>query len=117
MNELNKQFVFARLIPDLIVYAFSQGYQVTLGEAWRSPETCELYAKAGRGVSNSLHRRRLAIDLNLFKDGKYLTASHDYKFLGDYWKSLSGLGYRCCWGGDFESQDGNHFSIENLGIR
>lgn len=117
MTELNKQFLFTRFTADLIVYAYQQGFQVTFGEAWRSPETCELYAKAGKGISNSLHRRRLAIDLNLFKDGKYLTDLASYKILGDYWKSLSGLGYECAWGGDFKSQDANHFSIENLGVR
>ena len=90
MSELEKQFVFSRLVADLIVYAYQAGFTVTLGEAWRSPETCELYAKEGKGISNSLHRRRLAIDLNLFKDTNLLRDSKSYKILGDYWKSMSG---------------------------
>lgn len=119
MSELQKQFLFARLTADLIVYAFQQGYQVTLGEAYRPPETAELYARQGKGISNSLHRRKLAIDLNLFKDSQYLKDTASYKVLGDYWKSLSGLGYECCWGGDFKGPltDGNHFSLSHLGIK
>lgn len=117
MTELNKQIVFARLIPDLIIHAFQNGFQVTLGECYRPPETAKLYAEKGIGISNSLHRRRLAIDLNLFKDGKWLTDYDSYKVLGDYWKSLSGLGYQCVWGGDFKSRDLVHFSIEHLGIK
>ena len=52
------------------------------------------------------------MDFNLFKDGKYLTATEDYTQLGEYWESLGG-----CWGGRFSSADGNHFSLEHEGCK
>lgn len=110
-----KQRLFTRLVANLIEYAYQNGYEITLGEAYRTPEQAALNAKAGRGIANSLHGMRLAIDLNLFKNGVWLTASEDHKPLGDYWKSLHPS---CCWGGDFKpNADGNHYSIEYGGIK
>jgi len=117
MKEIEKQFLFSQLLAKLILFAYDKGFTITLGEAYRPPETAELYAKQGIGISNSLHRRRLAIDLNLFKDGSWLTDIPSYKILGDYWKSLSGKDHECAWGGDFKSRDLCHFSIEHLGSR
>lgn len=118
MTLRQKQSAFARLVADLIIEADRLGYEVTLGEAYRSPEEAARLAKAGKGVAKSLHTQRLAIDLNLFQGGKYLTASEAYRPLGLYWESRSTVGARCCWGGRFEPRaDGNHFSIEHEGRR
>lgn len=113
MSLLEKQKVFTRLLAKLIEHAYSLGYQITLGEAWRPQSTADYYAKIGKGIRNSLHTQRLAVDLNLFKGNKYFTHSKDYKQLGEYWESLSTEEYKCCWGGRF--RDGNHFSIEHGG--
>ena len=86
LGELQRSF--AKILPCLIRYAYKRGYEITLGEAWRPAVTAEYYAKIGKGTVNSLHRSRLAIDLNLFKNGKWLTKSEDYKFLGEYWEKL-----------------------------
>lgn len=108
------QELFMRLLPRLIDKAFALGYTVRGGELWRSDAAAAEYARQGKGIQNSLHRDKLAIDLNLFKDGKYLTASEDHRPLGEFWKSLHPL---CCWGGDFKDEkgmpkpDGNHYSI------
>lgn len=99
-----RQDEFSGLVARLIQKAHSLGYQVTLGEAYRPPETAEIYARQGRGIRRSLHCDRLAVDLNLFKDGRYLTASADYEELGEWWESVGGN-----WGGRFG--DGNHFSL------
>lgn len=116
---IEKQDHFAGCLAMLIVWARSRGYMVTMGEAWRSPETCALYAAAGKGSRNSLHPLRLATDLCLFDaHGKQLTEKSDYQPLGDYWKSLSTPEYRCAWGGDFPRLvDSNHFSMEHNGFR
>jgi len=53
---------------------------------------------------------RLAVDLNLFRGGKWLDKSEDHKQLGDYWESLAP---DARWGGRFG--DGNHYSIEHGG--
>lgn len=113
MTLKEKQTVFASLIPHLINDAIGLGYEVTLGEAWRSPFEAARLAKLGTGIKNSLHTSRLAIDLNLFKDGKYLTKTQDYQELGLIWESHSTVEYICHWGGKFG--DGNHFSIGHLG--
>ena len=63
------------MLPRLIDHAFESGYAVTLGDCYRDP-------RVKYGHKNSMHRKRLAVDLNLFKDGKYLTDSEDHKFLG-----------------------------------
>jgi hypothetical protein len=109
-----KQSRFARDVAKLIEWAFANGYELTFGECWRTPEQAALNAKNGKGIARSLHNERLAIDLNLYKNGTWLIASEDHKPLGDYWKSL---GADHCWGGDFTKKDGNHYSITNGGIK
>jgi hypothetical protein len=110
-----KQSLFARDVAKLILHAYDLGYEVTLGEAWRSPETAHIYAQKGIGTADSLHTMRLAIDLNLFRRGVYLDLTEHHTNLGAYWKSLSPQ-HR--WGGDFRpKRDGNHYSIEWQGRR
>ncbi len=110
-----KQRLFVRLVGELIRFAYASGYELTFGDAYRSPEQAKANAAAGSGIANSLHTQRLAIDLNLFKDGIYVTDSAAYKPLGDFWK---GLDAGCCWGGDFVTRaDGNHFSIQHNGVK
>jgi hypothetical protein len=95
-----KQSRFARLVGLLIIRADELGYELTFGDA---------YATSGHMVG-SLHYSRLAIDLNLFRDGKYLIKDEDHRELGEYWESLGGS-----WGGRFG--DGNHYSLEHEGRR
>jgi len=105
-----KQSRFVRLVGLLIQYAYAHGYELTFGEAWRTPEQAARNAAAGRGIRSSLHIDRLAIDLNLFRAGKFLDQSEDHRPLGEYWESLAP---DCRWGGRFG--DGNHYSIEHGG--
>lgn len=113
MTLRQKQSLFAKLAAGLILHAYKLGYEVTLGEAYRPKEMADLHAQQGKGISNSLHTQRLAIDLNLFKDGVYLTTSEAHKPLGDWWKKQHEL---CCWGGDFRpKRDGNHYSLTHGG--
>ena len=107
-----KQRLFTRNVAFLIEWAYKEGYELTVAEAYRTQEQSNLNAAAGKGISNSLHMDRLAIDLNLFKDGKYLTNSADHKPLGEFWKSLHPDNR---WGGDFSRPDGNHYSFSHNG--
>ncbi len=110
-----KQRLFTKLVGQLIDWSYRNGYEITLGDAYRSPEQAALNAKSGKGIANSLHTQRLAIDLNLFINGVYQVTSEAYKPLGDFWKSLDPS---CCWGGDFATHaDGNHFSITDGGVK
>jgi len=107
-----KQRLFTKLVGKLIEFAYANGYELTFGDAYRSPEQAKMNAAAGKGIVNSLHCERLAIDLNLFKLGTYLTATEDYRPLGEFWESLNA---ECAWGGRFSKPDGNHFSIRHAG--
>lgn len=113
MSLRAKQSAFARLIPKLLLHAEALGFEVTLGEAYRSPEEAARLAMVGKGILRSLHCQRLAIDLNLFRDGEYLTDSDAYAPLGEWWEAQSTPLYECAWGGRF--QDGNHFSLAHEG--
>jgi len=115
LSEFQKTFAYNA--AKLVIYAFDVlGYTCTLGEALRTPEQAEIYAKQGKGTINSLHLIKLAIDLNLFdKNGNYLTKTEDYSELGMYWKSLNPKNR---WGGDSKFRaDGNHFSMAPDGVR
>ena len=99
MTLRQKQSKFAYLLTILIQFAYVQGFEITLGDAARID-------RKGH-CKNSFHYKRLAIDLNLFLNGKYLINTLDYEILGKFWKSLD---ENCTWGGDFKNKDGNHFS-------
>ena len=95
-----KQSRFVKMVAELIRYAYGDGYELTFGDA---------YARSGH-KPNSLHYDRLAVDLNLFRDGVFLFRSEDHKPLGEFWESIGGS-----WGGRFG--DGNHYSLEHHGRR
>ena len=105
-----KQRFFLRLIAEFLEWAHRRGYEFSLGEAFRTPEQAALNAKFSKGIANSLHCDRLAIDLNLFIDGVYQTSTEAWKPLGEFWESKHPL---CRWGGRFG--DGNHLSLEHQG--
>jgi len=108
---LQLQWKFTRMVPKLIAQAHALGYEATLGDGFRDPRLHgDFGVKRGYGAAKSQHKRRLAIDLLLFKDGKYLTDTKDYAPLGLWWEQQGGA-----WGGRFE--DGNHFSLEYQGAK
>ena len=115
MTLFEKQVAFAQTIAKFLNRLDELGYQVTLGEAYRPKEIAQMYADQARGIANSLHCLRLAFDLNLFKDKKYLTKTEEYLEAGELWESYSNDDIQCCWGGRFN--DGNHFSIEHNGTK
>ena len=99
-----KQRFFTRMIGLLIEYAYQQGYELTFGDAYRDPRVHGAVGeKKSYSSAGSLHKQRLAVDFNLFKDGVFLTKTEDHRPLGEYWESLGGS-----WGGRFN--DGNHYS-------
>jgi hypothetical protein len=94
------------MIPRLIDKAIEMGFEVTLGDAYRDPRLFgEHGEEKGYGAARSFHKRRMAIDLNLFKDGVFQATTEAHRPLGEWWKSMGGS-----WGGDFRSPDGNHYS-------
>ena len=112
MTLREKQSLFAGLVGKLIQRAYDTGYELTFGDAFRSVEEATRLSKLGLGTKNSLHCIRLAIDLNLFKDGVYLNTTESHRSLGEWWEQQHSL---CRWGGRFS--DGNHYSLEHNGIK
>ena len=99
------------MVADLILKAYELGYEITLGDAYRDPRLHgDVGVKKGYGHAKSCHKVRLAIDLNLFKDGEYLEGSDAHRPLGEWWESQGGT-----WGGRFN--DGNHYSLEHEGMK
>lgn len=108
-----KQRLFVKLVGDLIDFAYTRGYEFSFGDAYRDPRLHgQIGTKIGYGHRNSNHKQRLAIDLNLFKEGEFLTSDKDHEPLGIYWESLHP---DCSWGGHF--QDSNHYSMKHNGMR
>lgn len=105
-----KQSRFVLMVADLIQFAYARGYEITFGEAYRPETTARAYEAAGKGIASSLHTKKLAIDLNLFRDGVYMSSTRDHTELGEYWESKGGT-----WGGRFN--DGNHYSLEHNGVK
>ena len=111
MTLQKKQAKFAQMVARLIDQAFAMGYEVTIGDAYRDPRVFgAIGVRQGYGHPKSAHKMRLAIDLNLFKNGAFLQSSEDHRPLGEWWESQGGT-----WGGRFD--DGNHYSLEHDGVK
>lgn len=114
MMLLNHQQRFAQLVALLLQWAFEHGYQITFGECYRTKEQAEWNEQHGKGIANSLHCLRLAIDLNVFQDDALLTTVDQHAPLGTFWKSLDS---DARWGGDFvHLPDAGHFSLTWQGV-
>lgn len=111
MTLREKQSKFTRMVADLLIKAYDLGYEITLGDAYRDPRVHGgIGVRMGYGHPKSCHKLRLAIDLNLFKDGVFLQTTNDHKELGEWWESQGGT-----WGGRFN--DANHYSLEHEGMK
>lgn len=110
---LQIQVEFTRLVPRLVDKAFALGFDATLGDAYRDPRVHgALGVKIGYGHPKSAHKQRLAIDINLFRDGKFMEGTEAHRELGEWWEQQHPLAR---WGGRFN--DGNHYSFEYQGVK
>lgn len=109
-----QQELFMRQLPRLIDKAHELGFEIRGGDLFRDPRAHGPLGKrvASYGNAFSCHKLKLAIDLLLFKDGKYLTTTEDYRMLGEWWEKQHPLN---CWGGRFD--DANHFSMTWQGLK
>ena len=106
MTLRQKQSKFCHMLALLILHSEQLGYELTMSRGYAS----EAANEADGGHPKSNHLNRLAIDLNLFKDGTFLSSTESHKPLGVYWESIGGT-----WGGRFN--DGNHYSLEHNGVK
>ena len=101
MSMIVEQAAFLQDACKLIQYAADQGWTVTGGELYRTPEQQEIYLKTGRSKTMaSNHLKRCAIDLNFFKNGQLIWDKQQLAPLGQYWESLNPKNR---WGGNFKS--------------
>jgi len=102
-----KQRMFTLMIARLILHAEMLGYRLTFGDAYRDD-------RVTYGHPNSVHRKRLAVDLNLFKlseseSWEYISDGAEHTPLHDYWDSIGGS--------ERIHDDMNHYSLEHGGVR
>ena len=109
MSNISEQADFLLDVGRLVQKATELGFVVTAGELYRTPEQQEIYLKTGRSSTmNSLHLKRLAVDFNIFRDGKLVGDKATLAPLGAYWESLHPLN---SWGGNGKKLvDTPHFS-------
>jgi len=103
-----EQEKFSRHVLLLLINIDADGYTFRLGETYRSPadQIARFHSGASQSPS-SLHFYKLAIDLFIFKDGKYLKEKKDLQEIGDYWESLDEINK---WGGNWNNfLDTDHF--------
>lgn len=109
------QSIFARNVARLILWCEKEKYEVTFGEVQRDPAWQAQLCAAGKSkVKLGYHNSRLAVDLNLFRDGTFATHTSEYEPLGIFWESLDPLNV---WGGRWENfPDANHFEMRAPGV-
>jgi hypothetical protein len=84
------------------------GYIITFGDAFRDSRVHGQFGvKQGYGAAHSMHKLRLAVDINCIKNGA-LTAEF-YPAMHDKWDELGGA--------ERIQHDLNHFSFEHEGRR
>ena len=111
----DKQVFFAGCVARFVFDLKTKGILVTFGEAFRSPETCSLYAKEGKGITASLHQLRLAVDLNFWQNDKLVSTTEE---IANLWENYSTGIFQCCAGFHFTTRrDSDHFSVSHNGIR
>ena len=102
MSLRDRQNEFARYFGILLIYAYANGYEISIGDVW---------AKTGH-IDGSFHYKKLAGDLNLFINEEYIKDDRGHDMLGKFWESLHP---ECTWGGDFSNKDFNHYSYGEHG--
>jgi len=130
MSLRTAQEVFAKNTISLYQFILSQDFTFTYGEVYRtdvqawinsqptdSTLVCHVANKTitvqyplpvgGVGILKSKHRDRLAVDINIFKDGSLVDGKEILQPLGNYWETLDPLNR---WGGNFKGfYDPYHF--------
>jgi predicted chitinase len=113
MSLVREQAVFLLHMAELIRKASELGFLASGGELFRTPEQQALHVQHGRSKTmKSLHLKRLAIDLNFFREAPDGTPKLTYEIeelrpLGEFWESLDPANR---WGGNWTSfKDAPHF--------
>lgn len=120
MSDLvREQSVFLLHVCELVKKAGELGFSASAGELYRTPEQQALHVKNGRSTTMaSQHLKRLAIDLNFFRDapdGRPLLIGdvETLRPIGQFWESLDTANR---WGGNWTTfKDTPHFERRESG--
>ena len=111
LSELQQEFT--QKIGILIQRAYELGFGLTFGDAYRDPRVHGFVGeKKSYSAANSVHKQRLAVDFNIFKNGKFLEgkeAEDAHSRLHDEWDELGGA--------ERINKDTNHYSYSYNGMR
>jgi hypothetical protein len=105
----DRQELFMRLLPRLIDKAHELGFEIRGGDLFRDPRAHGEFGDddGPYGKSNSNHKLKCAIDLNLrHPQHGMVWSTEGHRELGEWWNEQHEL---CRWGGAFN--DGNHYEI------
>jgi hypothetical protein len=92
------QELFAFDFASMVLYAYSKGDTVRLGEVQRPQEMQQIYVQTKRSKTmHSQHLLKCAGDIFIFRNGKLLNRE-EMKEYGDWWESKSP---RHRWGGSW----------------
>lgn len=103
-----RQRKFTVRVARLVLWCCAKGYRLSFGDAYRDPRAFGVHGESGPyGNKNSQHKKRLAVDLNLFVDGEYIAdgdhpAWHE---IGEHWEKIA-MDINGRWGGRYK--DANH---------
>lgn len=91
---------FTEDLAKLLNYLIKNNYQIRIGEVERTQAQQQIYIKEGKSKTlNSMHLKRCAADLHIFKDNERLQSKQELQEIGDYWESLD---INNKWGGNFK---------------
>lgn len=103
MSDFTAQTKFFEAICRWGLAMVARGYVVTGGDWFRDPRATFPYDRCP--PDKCFHRRRLAFDPNLFRNGVYITTLEGWQEGGELWEKMGGT-----WGGRFGHPDPNHLS-------
>jgi hypothetical protein len=110
-----KQSEFLYCLARLIVWVYDQRWELTLSEGYVGDTDAADGDHDGPHRKGGAHYNRLAVDLNLFVDGKWIKNSDHpaWAAIGRKWESMSS---DARWGGRFKpTPDANHLSYFHEG--
>jgi hypothetical protein len=98
-------------LAHLILHIYSQGYQCSMGESYVGDTDGKDGDHDGPHRKDGGHYKRIATDLNVFKDGMWLKTGNEpiWPVLGRFWESLHP---NARW----TASDPNHFGFFHKGV-
>lgn len=92
IKEVTRDVIQYVQVPDRTQCKF----EIRGGDLFRDPRAHgQINVKQGYGAKNSCHKLKLAINLNLFKDGAFIQTTEGHRELGEWWEKQHEL---CRWG-------------------